>query len=125
MSTLNNIFAKFSAQEPRKIELANLEQLKDDFLKRFKKHTQDRDNVLARVRELAAEVGNLEREATALNNDIDQIAKSRQQAEKLFREIGIEPPQGLDQIGSVQIAAYSNMIADTFGMIDEIVSKFK
>jgi uncharacterized coiled-coil DUF342 family protein len=125
MSTTKRVFAKLSAQEPMRVEFANLEQLKDDFLKRFKKHTQDRDNVLARVRELAAEVGNLEREATALNNDIDQIAKSRQQAEKVFREIGIEPPQNLDQIGNVQIGAYSNMISDTFGMIDEIASKFK
>jgi len=125
MSTTKRVFAKLSAQEPMRVEFANLEQLKDDFLKRFKKHTQDRDNVLARVRELASEVGNLEREATALNNDIDQIAKSRQQAEKVFREIGIEPPQNLDQIGNVQIGAYSNMIADTFGMIDEIASKFK
>jgi len=118
-----NILAK--AQEPRKVELANLEQLKDAFLKRFKKHADTRDNVLARVRELASEVGNLEREAVALNNEIDKINQSRQQAEKLFRDLGIDAPQGLDSIGGVQIGAYANMIADTFGSINDIPNKFK
>ena len=125
MSTTKRVFAKLSAQEPMKVEFANLEQLKDDFLKRFKKHVQERDNVFARVRELAAEVGNLEREATALRNEINKISSSRQQAEKVFRDIGIDAPQNLDEIAGVRLGAYDNMISDTFETIDEIANKFK
>ena len=125
MRPIQRIFNIIASQEPRKVELANLEQLKDAFLKRFKKHADTRDNVLARVRELASEVGNLEREAVALNNEIDKINQSRQQAEKLFRDLGIDAPQGLDSIGGVQIGSYANMIADTFGEINDIPSKFK
>jgi chromosome segregation ATPase len=123
--TIYNILAAKSEPVPMKIELANIEQLKDAFLNKFKKHTNNRDNVLARVRDIAAEVGTLEREAIALNNDIDEINKSAQQAEKLFRDLGIEPPQSLSNIGNMQIGAYANLIADTFGAIQDIPSKFK
>lgn len=124
-SKIAKIGEEVRSAEPMRVEFANIEQLKDAFLKRFKKHNDTRDNVLARVRELAAEVGNLEREALALNNDIDEINKSRQQAEKVFRDLGIEPPTQLDTIGNVQISAYANMIADTFGIINDIPNKFK
>lgn len=124
-SKIAKIGEEVRSAEPMRVEFANLEQLKDAFLNRFNKHKSTRDNVFARVRELAAEVGNLEREAMSLNNDIDEINKSSQQAEKLFRDLGIDPPQGLNVIGNVQIGAYSNMISDTFEMIDDIASKFK
>lgn len=122
---LNKLHKFTSAQEPRKVEFANLEQLKDAFLKQYKKHLDNRDNVLARVRELASEVGQLEREAMALNNDLDKIVQSRIQVEKMFQDLGIQAPNELNQIGNVGINSYSNNIADTFGLIKDIPNKFK
>lgn len=113
------------AEQPEKVELSKLENLKDKFLNEVKKHYSNRDKVGADFRSLAGELGRLENEAKDLENMLDAINKEAMNVAKQIKDLGVDAPQGLEDIGGKQIRVWSNSLADTFEMGDDIAKMLR
>jgi septal ring factor EnvC (AmiA/AmiB activator) len=122
--SLNKVMAKL-AEQPEKVELSKLENLKDKFLNEVKKHYSNRDKVGADFRSLAGELGRLENEAKDLENMLDAINKEAMNVAKQIKDLGVDAPQGLEDIGGKQIRVWSNSLADTFEMGDDIAKMLR
>jgi septal ring factor EnvC (AmiA/AmiB activator) len=122
--SLNKVMAKL-AEQPEKVELSKLENLKDKFLNEVKRHYSNRDKVGADFRSLAGELGRLENEAKDLENMLDAINKEAMNVAKQIKDLGVDAPQGLEDIGGKQIRVWSNSLADTFEMGDDIAKMLR
>ena len=122
--SLNKVMAKL-AEQPEKVELSKLENLKDKFLNEVKRHYSKRDKVGADFRSLAGELGRLENEAKDLDNMLDAINKEAMNVAKQIKDLGVDAPQGLEDIGGKQIRVWSNSLADTFEMGDDIAKMLR
>jgi len=122
--SLNKVMAKL-AEQPEKVELSKLEDLKDKFLNEVKRHYSNRDKVGADFRSLLGELGRLENEAKDLENMLDAINKEAMNVAKQIKDLGVDAPQGLEDIGGKQIRVWSNSLADTFEMGDDIAKMLR
>jgi len=122
MQRVEKIWKELSSQ---KLELSKLENLKDKFLNEVKRHYSKRDKVGADFRSLAGELGRLENEAKDLDNMLDAINKEAMNVAKQIKDLGVDAPQGLEDIGGKQIRVWSNSLADTFEMGDDIAKMLR
>ena len=124
MKIVQKIWSELSAQ-PKKVQLSKLEDLKDKFLNEVKRHYSKRDKIGAEFRSLASELNRLENEAKGLDNMLDAINKEAMNVAKQIKDLGVDAPQGLEDIGGKQIGGWSNSIADTFEMGDDIAKMLR
>ena len=108
-----------------KVQLSKLQNLKDKFLDEVKRHYTKRDKVGADFRSLASELGSLENEAKTLDDMLSAINKEAMNVAKQIKDLGVDAPQGLDNIGGKQIRVWSNSLADTFEMGDDIAKMLR
>tara|TARA_Y100000289_G_C3896697_1_gene136908 strand:- start:483 stop:857 length:375 start_codon:yes stop_codon:yes gene_type:complete len=120
--TLKSVMTKLSTE---KVQLSKLQNLKDKFLDEVKRHYTKRDKVGADFRSLASELGSLENEAKTLDDMLSAINKEAMNVAKQIKDLGVDAPQGLDNIGGKQIRVWSNSLADTFEMGDDIAKMLR
>lgn len=113
------------SKQPERLELSKLEDLKESFVKRAKKHFDDRDRVFSELNKISREVGELLREASKLRDEPDEIYREAKSVEKQIEDLGVTPPRGLDLIDGKQPNAWSNSIADTFILADDAANMLK
>ena len=121
-NTLKSVMTKLSTE---KVQLSKLQNLKDKFLDEVKRHYTKRDKVGADFRSLASELGRLENEAKTLDDMLSAINKEALNVAKQIKDLGVDAPQGLDNIGGKQIRVWSNSLADTFEMGDDITKMLR
>ena len=121
-NTLKSVMTKLSTE---KVQLSKLQNLKDKFLDEVKRHYTKRDKVGADFRSLASELGSLENEAKTLDDMLSAINKEAMNVAKQIKDLGVDAPQGLDNIGGKQIRVWSNSLADTFEMGDDITKMLR
>jgi chromosome segregation ATPase len=121
-NTLKSVMTKLSTE---KVQLSKLQNLKDKFLDEVKRHYTKRDKVGADFRSLASELGSLENEAKTLDDMLSAINKEAMNVAKQIKDLGVDAPQGLDNIGGKQIRVWSNSLADTFEMGDDIAKMLR
>ena len=119
---LERVVTKLSTE---KVQLSKLQNLKDKFLDEVKRHYTKRDKVGADFRSLASELGSLENEAKTLDDMLSAINKEAMNVAKQIKDLGVDAPQGLDNIGGKQIRVWSNSLADTFEMGDDIAKMLR
>jgi hypothetical protein len=123
------VFAKLSTQKvelgQHDITLSKLEDLKDSLLKEFRKHSDDRDRVFVEVEAAAKKAQSLIKGAKEVESLIERVDKEALSVKKQISDLGVEPPQGLDLVGGRDLIAFSNTIADTYGLMDDFAKMFR
>jgi DNA repair ATPase RecN len=115
----NKLF-KTKLSEQQKVELS-LENDKSKFIQEAKAAFNKVDSAADKYRKAVEELKEAKKDVDNARKSLERITSQLGRAEKAFRDIGIDPPQYIYEVGGKRAGAWENDLIDYSQIISQYV----